>query len=146
MTVQDRQWQELLQCSVQDVLETMFFTSVVGESDSPAESTDALAASVPFHGDQTGEFRVRASRRSAAAIASNFLGSDAPDDGAVAEVFAELANMLCGSMLSRLGGNAFFELAHPELLDPAAPDLDDALHVAFEMDEGVLECWMRLRQ
>jgi hypothetical protein len=71
-----------------------------------------------FRGHRTGTLSLQASTDTLGEMAANFLGVDSP--GAVAgeareSVAKELANMICGAVLSRLESPGIFELLPPEL-------------------------------
>jgi hypothetical protein len=93
-----------------EVLETMFFTTVVGEG---AAAPDGLAMSVIFSGEAYGCLTAGASPDAARALASSFLGDDEITPVQTEEVLGELANMICGSVLCRLWPSSRFELSHP---------------------------------
>ncbi|HWQ56218.1 MAG TPA: chemotaxis protein CheX [Bryobacteraceae bacterium] len=103
--------------SAEEVLETMFFATVVGEA-SPAEAIHpaSVAARLVFHGQPSGVFTVAACPGAARSLAAAFLAleeNEVPQERA-GEVVCELANMICGSVLSRLEPEELFELKHPE--------------------------------
>ena len=104
---------ESLAAAASDVLETMFFSSVIGEA--PVSATppaNALAARLQFSGARGGAFGLRLTEEAARVIAANFLAeeTDEPTEQQVQEVICELANMMCGSVLSRLDRGAHFDL------------------------------------
>jgi CheY-specific phosphatase CheX len=111
---------ELLAASAQEVLETMFFAAAEAVGEPPP--IDGIAAGLEFHGEPGGSFRVGLTRPAARSLAAAFLGQEENEisEGEVGEVVCELANMICGSVLSRLEARTTFEILHPELLDPAA--------------------------
>jgi len=90
-----------LRDSVQEVLEKMFFVEPVEEPPGEAGSPDGIMA-------------VQLARQ----IAADFLGEDASglSPAKVEEVVCELANMICGSVLSRVESSATFRLASPRIL------------------------------
>ena len=103
--------------SAEEVLETMFFATVIGEA-SPAELIHpaSAAARLVFHGKPSGIFTVAACPVAARSLAAAFLALDEDEvsQERAAEVVCELANMICGSVLSRLEPDELFELEHPE--------------------------------
>ena len=138
-----------------EVLDAMYFTTMLGSEvreSLPEElagrisSDDApLSFSLRFVGDISGRFGVSLDHSTARSLAANFLGEDEADasSGTVAEVVGELANMLCGSVMSRVEGDNKFVLSHPE---PASPpsfsSADDLLVSALETDSGVIAVWV----
>jgi CheY-specific phosphatase CheX len=147
-------WNELnpsLGECTQDVLETMFFTSVVGEAE--AENADErIAARLGFRGNPEGAFGVSVSAPAARTIAAGFLGIDDEEvtPKQVGEVVCEMANMICGSVLSRVPSDQAFELAHPQLVEPEAAahgrggkDVQSAKR-SFDLGDGAIQVYMEL--
>jgi CheY-specific phosphatase CheX len=140
---------EALSAATRSVLETMFFTEVCGEhSEFGPARADGFHARLHFTGQRAGEFRIAIAPGSARRIAANFLGSE--DEAGIPEcqvrdVICELANMICGSALSRLAADVAFELSHPEL--SAASDRSFAwmggASGTFEFENGSLSAAIR---
>jgi CheY-specific phosphatase CheX len=131
-----------------EVLDTMYFTTVLDAT--PEESLDALypgdfAFALEFRGDVSGSFGVHLDYSTAYSLASNFLGEDSGElkSSEVAEVIGELANMLCGSVMSRVPSTHKFALSHPLQLK-SRPDLDceDRLIARLATDTGVITAWV----
>src|SRR5579871_766723 len=96
-------WDKALSESTVDVLEKMFFTVPVEAEDAGCDPEPALSARLRFRGSPSGALVMHISALSARSLASNFFGVD-PDEISAAqieEVVGELANMLCGCLLSR---------------------------------------------
>jgi CheY-specific phosphatase CheX len=137
-----------LRPACEEVLETMFFTSVMEGADAAAESSEdrepRIDARLTFAGEPSGVFQVRTTASAARALAAGFLGEREADvtSERAGEVVCELANMLCGSVLSRMDAAAVFELSHPEL----AGKWPDAARAGcrFELPEGPLEVAVEL--
>ena len=108
---------QLLSESAQHALETMFFTMpdrISTELERPTR--ELVAASVAFHGAPPGRFGIVVSASVATSIAANFLGCE--DDAKlpraqVSGVIGELANIICGTMLSELQSDANFDIGVP---------------------------------
>jgi hypothetical protein len=63
-------------------------------------------------------------------------------------VVCELANMICGSVLSRLERNATFQITHPELVPPQQ-DVSFGGAGAnrwFDLGDGILTVSLELQQ
>ncbi|HVX67697.1 MAG TPA: chemotaxis protein CheX, partial [Bryobacteraceae bacterium] len=81
----------------------------------------------------------------------NFLGAEDESgiqEEQVGEVLCELANMICGSVLSRLAGDLAFDLSHPELV---AGDGDrtgwlQSAARTFELENGWLTAAIRFEE
>jgi len=124
----------------QDVLETMFFSPAEPVSCQHAE--EFVAVRVAFQG---GEMSVMISPELAVAASAAFLAED--PGGVTAEqlemVSRELANILCGAVLSRLHPEERVALRAPEM---AAPDFGSGaeVHQCFATPEGRLAITARL--
>lgn len=126
-----------------DVLDSMYFTSIAEikhhvEAPLPQEISFGLR----FDGDLQGRFILGLSKNLARSLAANFLGEeeDLVSLADLEEVSGELANMLCGSIVSRIGGGKF-ALSHPEPVDLVAQfDLpgDDRVSASLTTDAGEL--------
>lgn len=135
-----------LRDSVREVLEKMFFVQAL-EGSSAAE----LSASVPgaeiavrlaFEGRPPGSLTLRVNTVAAREIAAGFLGQDeeSVSDRQMADVVCELANMICGSLLSRVEGATAFQLEAPRIVplpeDPGAGPA--AISYATNLSRGAL--------
>jgi CheY-specific phosphatase CheX len=115
--VSDRPIDLALAESAQEVLEKMFFLDLSPAGPELAAS-QTISAEVIFDGDPPGSFRLAMDRNSARSAAADFLGLDPSELNTVQqnEVLCELANMICGSVLSRIESNATFRLGKPEIV------------------------------
>lgn len=131
----------LVNASASEVLETMFFTGILGDTeDLPA---DPITTRLNFRGTPSGSFGLFLSHDSSRQIAAGFLAEDEQDlsQERVNEVICELTNMLCGSLLSKIESEAAFELSHPELAPlPDNPEYSRT----FEIENGTLGVWLTL--
>jgi len=136
--------------SASEVLETMFFTSIVGDAAREDSGAGSLSASLTFRGNPSGKFGVSLSPGTPRSIAANFLGleEEALSDAQIGEVVCELANMLCGSVLSRLEKHNRFELLQPELQPQEVPSSTECNRVSrvIALEEGTLGLWLDLEQ
>lgn len=106
--------------SVQEVLEKMFFVDVVDPAGADSGMPHDMRARVVFDGDPPGTFWLAVDIAAVRSAAADFLGED-PDcltEEQLEGVVCELANMICGSVLSRVESSAVFRLAKPELAAP----------------------------
>jgi CheY-specific phosphatase CheX len=141
--MQPSELEQMLAGSTSEVLETMFFTTVDEIVDGPAtEDEQWVSAGLPFQGEPSGRFSVRASVRTASVLAASFLGRDEQEllPQHAGEVICELTNMVCGSMLSRLESKAHFELLTPELntWESEGPVGAEVVSCTFRLEEGIL--------
>ena len=138
---------QLLAGTVDEVLETMFFCFPLG----PAEKEtgpDVFRALLPFRGQPSGTLEVCLSEASARMLAAGFLGEDeeALTDAQPGEVVCELANMLCGSLVSRLESDRHFDLGSPVLLPAgfAATPYPAVASQTFQLENGILSVTLSL--
>jgi CheY-specific phosphatase CheX len=138
---------EALFAAAGDVLETMFFSPLMGEATPDvSHSEPAFMARLMFSGGRSGSFAVRVSAGAASAIAANFLGEDTDvlEPGQVHDVICELANMICGSVLSRLDREAHFDLQHPELVETCSAPPPGSVCRFFEIQDGQVALCLQL--
>jgi CheY-specific phosphatase CheX len=116
----DGKFDAALRDSVTEALEDMFFVHDLGEGGGMPGSGPELMARVDFTGAPSGWLTLRAGMQSARSLAADFLGEDveALADEQASEVFAELANIVCGAVLTRTESSSVFKLAPPRLLSP----------------------------
>jgi CheY-specific phosphatase CheX len=109
--------QVVLRQSVEDVLEKMFFIRSLGEAVEPGLPEGDVKAHLTFDGEPSGSLTLRVTRGAARSISADFLGAEEGDlnEQQVGEVVCELANMICGAVLSRVESAVTFRLAQPEL-------------------------------
>lgn len=134
-------WNRIVYDSVEEVLGTMFFCSVFGESkvgeSKPNPCSDAVSARVRFEGDPSGALIVGISPDAARVITSNFLGteSEEPLPCEVEQVTCELANMMCGNILARNTSLKTFCLRQPEMVELTPPPAP-CIAVTLQIEDG----------
>ncbi len=137
-----------LAAAVADVLESMFFIEALGEvSEDPDAS--AVAVEIQFDGDPPGSFQMRLAHGAAKCIAANFLGEDAGsvNERQSADVALELANMICGAVLSRLESNACFRLDSPRIVEVGGlTEEAEATRFTVETGNGTLTAAIQLER
>jgi hypothetical protein len=139
---------KLLSESAAATLETMFFAAPDQVSMDPRRPAgELLAVRLTFQGAPPGWFGLVASEPVARTLAANFIGCE---DGAsllptqVSAVIGELANIMCGSVLSELESDANFDLNEPETTHAGAADAGPDFAAGspstcrFEFPEGAL--------
>ena len=143
----NKSWNGIFYESAQEVLETMFFSSVFGPAEplfSPSSDIreQIITAELRFSGTPSGRLQVSLNEAAARSIACNFLGEDRPElvsKSDMEQVLGELSNMVCGSVLSRMDAQAVFSLSHPELKTIESPtQLHPAVVASFELADGVM--------
>jgi len=113
---------EAVSQATEDVLSTMFFT-FVDEVPAGAKDQPGIETRIAFRGHLAGSLALRCSTDAVAEMASNFLGLDFDTPPSAAEqeaVMMELANMICGAVLSKIGSEGLFELLPPEACGAAS--------------------------
>ncbi len=139
--------ERVLHESVDEVLEKMFFVRGLGDS-TASRGGPELIAHLTFQGRPSGSFTLRAGLVAARSIAADFLGAEEAEVGEeqVGEVICELANMICGSALSRIESDFGFRLTSPALLaGPPAVSGAAAGH-AVELYNGALAVTMDIEE
>jgi CheY-specific phosphatase CheX len=131
----------LLAPAVTTVLETMFFSEPLGPSD-PDTNTTNLQVRVPFSGEVSGALEIRISKSTARSLAASFLGEseESLSESQIAQVVCDLANMVCGWIVSKPGSQGCFDLGSPELLAPEnqRPMGIPASQQSFAVENGTL--------
>jgi len=147
--------QTALAAAVEEVLETMCFTTVLASAEGavPPEgdgSAPALNAELHFQGNPSGGFRVGVPMKLARVVGAGFLGREETElsDSQAGEVVCELANMICGTVLSRLESKATFQITHPELTPPEHSVSFEGAGAKrwFDLGEGILTVSLELQQ
>lgn len=106
--------------AVAETLEEMFFVTDLEECDPGGYPREPmLLARVDFTGEPSGWLILRASLSLARSLAADFLGEDEDAIGAsqITGVFAELANIVCGAVLTRTESACTFHLSSPRVFD-----------------------------
>ena len=140
----------LLEARCAEVLESMYFASVFETTPSlEPPAPEALSFSLSFAGDLHGFFGLSLSRETAGTLASGFLGEDEDQltPESIADVVGELANIICGAVLSRIPSGEVFSLSHPEPVNlfGAAQTHTDQLHtLTLQTDMGPIAVWLAI--
>jgi len=141
----------LLSGAVDSVLETMFFSAAWGPAE-PETGGAVLESRLAFHGRPSGTFTVSLSEPAARMMGAGFLGEDeeALTDAQTGQVVCELANMLCGSLVSKLESKESFDLSPPELV-PFGSDAafssgsPPTARQSYELEGGILTVTLHLK-
>jgi len=125
--------------ALQEVLGTMFFSDAVPVACRHDAENDWISARVRFSGAPAGEMRLTLSANLAAVLAAGFLGIDESEvtGEAGGQVICELANMICGAILSRLHPDSLVALSAPELA-PVDFGRPGGIHRCFAIPEGTV--------
>lgn len=122
--------------------ESMAFLFVMPESETEQmESEPSHTVSVDFQGPFTGRLAVTVPTPMMQMIATNMLGEeDAPSEWQQQDALGEIANVICGNILPKIGGyRQVFNISAPEFMDNCAAKLqhsDQDAHVSIVLDEG----------
>jgi hypothetical protein len=132
-----------LDAVVEDVLEKMFFSIILGPADdAPALGETSLTAAVSFSGTRAGALSISMEQTAAAELAASFLGMEEPvQEAEVRATFGELANVLCGAILGRSCPEGSFTIATPGVFggSVSAAVIDGmATRRCYELAEGPL--------
>jgi CheY-specific phosphatase CheX len=150
MAVTEGAIQDALREAMTDVLESMFFMEC-GSAEWPGGESGkeggkgSMAVEIAFEGDRPGRFSLWLAAETATVIAADFLGEDAEELNEVqrGDVALEMANMICGSALSRLGGRARFRLGSPRIV-PGCSDCAERTRQTVETGHGRLMAAIQL--
>jgi CheY-specific phosphatase CheX len=138
--------ENMLEAASYDVLETMCFFAVLGDADSMTCTEEQITAKLLFHGDAAGEFRATLDYSAAWSIAANFMGEE-PLDIELAHtqaVICELANMICGAVLSSYRKDGLFQMSTPEIASYEESQSSQAVSRVFELETGSMKVSIRL--
>jgi CheY-specific phosphatase CheX len=139
---------QFLRQAAQEVLETMFFVTVLGDAPEDAASPSRLCVQLRFQGSPPGWFRLSLCHAAARSVATGFCGAEAEGDlseAQVESVVRELANVICGAALSRLESDSAFELQAPEIVPcPGQEDASEGARCSLLLDCGALDLWLSL--
>ena len=120
----------------------MFFIDVLGEVAEPPPQPETVTVQVNFEGDPPGYFQMRIARPAANAVAADFLGEDLETLTVrqSTDVTLELANMICGAVLSRIESRAAFRLGSPEVVadDTVQPKSGEETRCTVDTGSGAL--------
>ena len=121
----ESEMRQALRAAVDEVLEKMFFAETLGEChacDAQCAAGEKLGVSLTFAGKPSGFLLLHMSAMAARQIAADFLGADEPSVSAqqTSEVVCEMANMICGSVLSRVESATTFQLGAPHVVAASA--------------------------
>jgi len=142
---------QVLSDAVAEVLETMFFVTSEGAPPAEALGEPEILAELRFEGEPSGSFSIRITRSVAQSVAADFLGAEVPDvsEQQVLDVVREMANMICGSVLSRVESEATFRLSTPQVSE-GEPESRRALsasaELAVEVRGGAMSVAIRTEQ
>jgi CheY-specific phosphatase CheX len=146
----ENQWDGILASTAEDVLETMFFTGIEGLADADAPpSGPHLGVRLAFAGTPSGMLTLRISEASARSLASNFLAAEADEplpDAPLGAVVGELANMICGALLSQVQSETHFHLSSPELMPSGAVQPDCRPTQSLNLGDGTLDLWLEVEK
>ncbi|MBS1802435.1 MAG: chemotaxis protein CheX [Acidobacteria bacterium] len=131
----------LIIAAVAEVLETMFFTEILQVGGSHP-SLPALGARVAFTGHNSGIVSIRISEAAARSLTASFLGEseESLSQTQVANLVCELANMLCGCIVSKMAAHGCFTLDSPELIDGSTQESTERPEIrqSFAIERGSL--------
>jgi len=137
--VRDADLLETLEAAAAGVLETMFFTEASASECEHSWLASGVCARVAFAGSHRGSMRLGISADAADSLASGFLGLDPQETGELerSQVILELANILCGAILSRIWPESRLLVDAPELASGENCE-EGGLHRCFSLPEGML--------
>jgi CheY-specific phosphatase CheX len=128
-----------------EVLETMFFTEAMLVECEHGWIGRALSVRVGFDGSHSGAMWLALAPEAVLPVTSAFLGLEAEETGEEqrAQVVLELANILCGAVLSALWPESRLLLDAPRL-EAWDGDAQGAWHSCLGLEEGMLAISLQL--
>ena len=131
------------------ILERMFFASVSDAAEPLPPAGPMLGAVVTFAGPHYGSLAIAVETETAKTLAMDFLGlasKDELDPEKIEDTLGELANMVCGSTLSRFDDEGLFSLAHPSCGDHAVKMAmsGDGVRLLLEIGESTLALCLKI--
>jgi hypothetical protein len=129
-----------------EVLETMFFDEAVPAPCDHSWIPSAASVRLAFEGSHCGEFLLSVAPQVARSITPAFLGIEPEEvsEGQSSQVLLELANILCGSVLSQLWPDSELMLEEPQQIQVRRP-IGGSLHECFLLPEGMISVSLRTR-
>ena len=131
----------IVPCASQ-ILETMFFTGVVGALEQDSRPV-MFPRTVCFQGPPDGKLCLCVQPQAATALTAAFMGMD-PDEvtgSQIDHMTGELANMICGSLLSRCAPNSLFQL---EVQSASLCQEECDTRILLELPEGFMSVCTRV--
>lgn len=97
--------------------EVMCFVELTPAAENLPITGRRIVAQVDFDHEASGQLRLELPPEAAETIASNFFGGDEANlsESQVRSLVAELTNIICGSLLSRLNPGSLMMLSSPEI-------------------------------
>jgi hypothetical protein len=143
------QFESILTESCAEVLETMCFASIIGaEEAGTTADTNRIYSRLSFKGVLHGHFGISAPAVTSNSLAAAFLGldEDSVTTAQSEQVLCELANMICGAVLSRMDSGAIFELSHPEIVTcyTASAEWPETAAKNLQLDRGSIALWLNV--
>jgi CheY-specific phosphatase CheX len=135
-----------LRDSLAEALEEMFFVSDLEECDPGMRAAGPeLTVRVDFAGAPSGTLMLRAGLASARSLAADFLGEDEDsiEDREATDVFAELANIVCGAILTRTESACTFDLSSPRVVSREEYADADGEVYAVALADGPLTVFLK---
>lgn len=146
MSSQDADYRGALTRVSSEVLETMFFSEVIPAQCEHSWLASARVVEVTFDGSHHGEMWLAVGEEAVPELAAAFLGLDPSEAGEIerAQVMLELANILCGAVLSSLWPESSLQLDPPQQAAWDCPDTG-VWHCCLMLPEGRLAISIRLK-
>lgn len=129
-----------LDLAVTETLETMFFSDAQSAPDTDVPA-GGICSVVRFDGDASGLLKLRVSQPRAQEFAANFLGLDPPEVTRIEidSVCGEMANMICGAMVSFASPQGSFALSQPEVLGEGELPPSCSILRSYQLESECLE-------
>jgi len=137
---------QTVNAAVNETMEAMFFDAAEPISDSWSGGEDLVTVCLWFHDAVDGEFMLATPLATAVTLAASFMGVDTAEVERrdAEQIVCELANIICGSALSRLEPSSELRLSPPVLTPRACAPGDEATYQRYQLLDGCLAVSLRL--
>lgn len=146
IAVDDNALREAVGAAVEQAMEAMFFDAAepVTECECACTVSATIACIVHFSDGIEGDFVLVAPLETAIALAASFMAFDleAVERRHAEQTVCELANIICGSALSRLEPSSELRLRPPEIVE-CPPE--DGLRQHYRLLDGCISLSIRLK-
>jgi len=112
--------EEILKETAKDVFENLVFMLHQPEMD-PGDAKPEIQAAVHFKGPFSGTLRIAVPKTILAELVANMMGEESPTEAQGMDALGELANVICGNVISRIAGpERIFDLETPRVVPVGA--------------------------
>jgi len=136
-----------ISAALTEAMEAMFFDAAEPSTECSCADAERISALLQFHDALEGEFVLSAPVETARSLAASFMGLDpaAADRAQAEQIVCELANIICGSALSRLDPATELRLTPPRLTNGPVEG-NGALQEHYQLLDGCLSVSLKIHK